>query len=44
MVASAAEVGMELEPVYTGKALAAIADLGTSLPGPVLWLNTHGPR
>lgn len=44
MVAAAAEVGMELEPVYTGKALAAIADLGTSLPGPVLWLNTHGPR
>lgn len=44
MVAAASEVGMELEPVYTGKALAAIADLGTSLPGPVLWLNTHGPR
>jgi D-cysteine desulfhydrase len=22
----------------------AIADLGTALGGPVLWLNTHGPR
>jgi D-cysteine desulfhydrase len=44
MVAAAAEVGLELEPVYTGKALAAIAELGASLPGPVLWLNTHGPR
>ncbi|MGN0063476.1 MAG: 1-aminocyclopropane-1-carboxylate deaminase/D-cysteine desulfhydrase [Nocardioides sp.] len=44
MVAAAAEQGMELEPVYTGKALAAIADLGESLAGPVLWLNTHGPR
>jgi D-cysteine desulfhydrase len=44
MVEAAAAQGMELEPVYTGKALAAIADLGSSLPGPVLWLNTHGPR
>jgi D-cysteine desulfhydrase len=40
----AAEAGMELEPVYTGKALAAIRDLDVSLAGPVLWLNTHGPR
>ncbi len=44
MVGAAAEIGLELEPVYTGKALAAIADCGTSLDGPVLWLNTHGPR
>ena len=43
-VAAAAEVGLVLEPVYTGKALAAIASLGTSLPGPVLWLDTYGPR
>ncbi len=44
MVAAAAEHGMELEPVYTGKALAAISDLRGTVPGPVLWLNTHGPR
>ena len=44
MVEAAARQGMQLEPVYTGKALAAVADLGTRLPGPVLWLNTHGPR
>jgi D-cysteine desulfhydrase len=36
--------GLTLEPVYTGKSLAAVRDLGTSLDGPVLWLNTHGPR
>lgn len=44
MVQRAAGLGLELEPVYTGKALAAVDDLGTTLPGPVLWLNTHGPR
>lgn len=46
MVAAAAGVGLELEPVYTGKALAAIADLSAegALEGSVLWLNTHGPR
>lgn len=46
MVAAAAATGLELEPVYTGKALAALADLagGPELPEPVLWLNTHGPR
>lgn len=43
-VGDAAAHGLELEPVYTGKALAALRDLGTTLPGPVLWLNTHGPR
>jgi D-cysteine desulfhydrase len=45
-VAEARADGLELEPVYTGKALAAVRDLaGTdALPGPVLWLNTHGPR
>ena len=48
--ASVAEVGraeaegLELEPVYTGKSLAALRQLGATLPGPVLWLNTHGPR
>ncbi len=44
MVARAREIGLDLEPVYTGKALAAVRDLGSALPGPVLWLNTHGPR
>ena len=44
MVEAGARAGLELEPVYTGKALAAIADLADELPGPVLWLNTHGPR
>lgn len=34
--------GLELEPVYTAKALAAILDGG--IPGPILYLNTHGPR
>ena len=43
-VARAARAGLELEPVYTGKALAALRSLSPSLPGPVLWLNTHGPR
>jgi D-cysteine desulfhydrase len=36
--------GLAMEPVYTGKALAALRDLQDSLPGPVLWLQTHGPR
>jgi D-cysteine desulfhydrase len=44
MVAAGARGGLELEPVYTGKALAAVADLAAQLDGPVLWLNTHGPR
>jgi D-cysteine desulfhydrase len=44
MVRAAADAGLDLEPVYTGKALAAIADLAAGLPRPVLWLNTHGPR
>ncbi|GAB3261074.1 D-cysteine desulfhydrase family protein [Alteromonas gracilis] len=43
-VARAAALGIELEPVYTGKALAALRDLAPELDGPVLWLNTHGPR
>ena len=34
--------GLELEPVYTAKALAAVRAL--SLEGPVLYLQTHGPR
>lgn len=44
MVEAGARAGLELEPVYTGKALAAVADLADRLEGPVLWLNTHGPR
>ena len=44
MVAAGARAGLELEPVYTGKALAAVADLADRVDGPVLWLNTHGPR
>ncbi|RNL75530.1 pyridoxal-phosphate dependent enzyme [Nocardioides marmorisolisilvae] len=44
MVEKATGLGLELEPVYTGKSLAAIADLADTLDGPVLWLNTHGPR
>jgi D-cysteine desulfhydrase len=43
-VARARRQGLDLEPVYTGKSLAAIRSLGTSLDAPVLWLNTHGPR
>lgn len=42
-LAASAE-GLTLEPVYTAKALAAIRELGEDLPGPVLYLNTHGPR
>lgn len=39
--------GLELEPVYTAKALGAIRDLdaqGFFADGPVLFLQTHGPR
>lgn len=36
--------GLELEPVYTAKAFAAARDLASSTGGPVLVLNTHGPR
>jgi D-cysteine desulfhydrase len=43
-VERAREEGLVLEPVYTGKALAALRDLGSALTAPVLWLNTHGPR
>ena len=43
-VSDAAEHGLRLEPVYTGKAVAAMRDLGDSLVGPVLWIQTHGPR
>lgn len=45
-VERAAGAGLALEPVYTGKALAAVRDLTArgELGGPVLWLNTHGPR
>ncbi|HEX7740275.1 MAG TPA: pyridoxal-phosphate dependent enzyme [Marmoricola sp.] len=45
-VERAAAAGMEIEPVYTGKALAATRDLLArgAIAGPVLWLRTHGPR
>lgn len=43
-VADAAAAGLTLEPVYTGKTLAALRDLGDSLRAPVLWIQTHGPR
>ena len=36
--------GMELEPVYTAKALGAVRSIGARLDGPVLFLQTHGPR
>lgn len=40
----AAGIGLELEPVYTAKALGAVRTLGRDLDGPVLFLQTHGPR
>ncbi|GAA1932424.1 1-aminocyclopropane-1-carboxylate deaminase/D-cysteine desulfhydrase [Nocardioides marmoribigeumensis] len=43
-VRDAARAGLGLEPVYTGKALAAVRDLHDRLDGPVLWVQTHGPR
>jgi D-cysteine desulfhydrase len=45
-VADAVGQGLTLEPVYTGKAVAAIRDLAVDhgLAEPILWLNTHGPR
>ena len=45
-VADAERDELHLEPVYTGKALAAIRDVGgtSEMPEPILWLNTHGPR
>ncbi|MGJ9413545.1 1-aminocyclopropane-1-carboxylate deaminase/D-cysteine desulfhydrase [Aeromicrobium sp. CF4.19] len=43
---AATREGLELEPVYTAKALAAVRGLGErgDLAGPVLFLQTHGPR
>ncbi len=40
------EAGLDLEPVYTAKALAAVRGLAAAgrLDGPVLLLQTHGPR
>jgi D-cysteine desulfhydrase len=43
-VEDAASAGLTLEPVYTGKALAAVRDLQGRVAEPVLWLQTHGPR
>lgn len=41
-LAWAREQGLELEPVYTAKALAAVREARPA--GPVLFLQTHGPR
>ncbi len=45
-VADAERDELLLEPVYTGKSLAAMRDVGGTpeMPEPILWLNTHGPR
>lgn len=43
-IAVARQIGFELEPVYTAKAFGAIRSLGGDLVGPVLFLQTHGPR
>lgn len=44
-VADAQAEGLTLEPVYTGKMLAALRDGDESLQiGPIVALNTHGPR
>ncbi len=40
----ASQWGLELEPVYTAKALGAVRSIGARLDGPVLFLQTHGPR
>lgn len=43
----AAAEGLDLEPVYTAKALAAVLAMdadGRLGEGPVLFVNTHGPR
>ena len=36
------EEGLSLDPVYTAKAMAGA--LAFDAPGPLLFLNTHGPR
>ncbi|MFG3479188.1 1-aminocyclopropane-1-carboxylate deaminase/D-cysteine desulfhydrase [Streptomyces sp. NPDC047980] len=44
---AADRAGLDLEPVYTAKALGALLDLaadGRLGDGPVLFLQTHGPR
>jgi len=44
---AAAAAGLTLDPVYTGKAMAALRALnaeGALGDGPVLFLNTNGPR
>ena len=37
-------LGVDLEPVYTAKALAAVREIADTADGPVLYLATHGPR
>lgn len=43
-VVRAEAAGLAVEPVYSGKTLAAVRALDGSFEGPVLWLSTHGPR
>ncbi|MET0450008.1 MAG: pyridoxal-phosphate dependent enzyme [Aeromicrobium sp.] len=43
-LAVASGLGLDLEPVYTAKALGAIRSSGAGLDGPVLFMQTHGPR
>lgn len=43
-LAVAETLGLQLEPVYTAKALGAIRSAGARMEGPVLFLQTHGPR
>lgn len=40
----ASDVGLDLEPVYTAKALAATREIARRDRGPLLFLGTHGPR
>jgi len=43
---TAERTGLELDPVYTAKAMAGLLELndGQLGPGPVVFLNTNGPR
>jgi len=43
-LAWAEPLGVDLEPVYTAKTLAAVQARANDLAGPVLFLATHGPR
>ncbi|MGK2932048.1 MAG: 1-aminocyclopropane-1-carboxylate deaminase/D-cysteine desulfhydrase [Solirubrobacterales bacterium] len=41
---AAARAGMELDPVYTAKAMAGLLERSGSLRGPVVFIDTNGPR